>query len=85
MIFLFGGGIIRLLTAHYVVEDEVASHSQVRKIATRDLESQIFAGSSGGGTGIVGDFAFSPTFLELGTLSWELLKRLNHYIDGQSN
>jgi FAD dependent oxidoreductase len=82
---IVGGGIIGLSTAYYMVRDQTALSGQVPNIIVLDSASELFAGASGGSTGILGDYAFKPEVAELGTLSWELLKSLNQEFDGRSN
>lgn len=69
---ILGGGIIGLSTAYYMARDQLTESNHLPHIAILDSESNLFAGASGGGTGIIGDYAFKPEVAELGTLSWEL-------------
>lgn len=80
-----GGGIIGLSTAYYLIKDQRELSGPVPNIIILDSASELFAGASGGSTGIVGDYTFKSEVAELGTLSWELLKGLNEEFGGRFN
>jgi hypothetical protein len=82
---ILGGGVIGLSTAYYMIKDQTALPGPVPKIVVLDSASELFAGASGGSTGILGDYGFKPEAAELGKLSWQLLKNLNQEFDGRSN
>lgn len=82
---ILGGGVIGLSTAYYMIKDQAALSGQAPNIIVLDSATELFAGASGGSTGILGDYGFKPEVDELGTLSWELLKSLNQEFDGRSN
>ena len=82
---ILGGGIIGLSTAYYMIKDQRESSGPVPNIIILDSASELFAGASGGSTGIVGNYAFKSEVAELGTLSWELLIGLNEEFGGRFN